>query len=832
MSDPPRSRVEALFHELLPLSWAEREAAFACLGDEALAGEVRELLRAHESSPEFLDPPLVESMAVLDGELPLGACIGEHHQITQRLGSGGMGHVYRARHLTLERDDAIKILSGAANPRVNQRLVEEGQKAARLSHPNICTIYHVGEHQGRAYLVMELVAGVTLQERLRGGRLPFDAIRRYATQIAGALSHAHRSGVIHGDLKPANIMITPHGEVKVVDFGVARLASRGEEDDETRAEVPMAGTPRYMPPEMLRGGRVDERADVWALGAVIYEMAAGVPPFSGGSAVDLESSILRDEPKPLPPDVPPAIRTVVRRCLEKEAGRRYQTAAEVRAVLETEPAPAARGGTWWRAAAALLAAAVASLVFWAAAGPAPRSRVSIAVLPLESLSGPADEYFADGVTEVLIGDLAQVQALRVISRQSTLGFRGTKTPPQEIARALGVDYLVRGTVTRAGPQVRVTAHLLDPSSDEHLWTANFTRPVGDVLTLQNEVAREIARKVAVTIRPEEERRFAETRPVRPEVAEAYLKGRALWSVRSQRALEDAAEAFRAAIRLDPEHAPSHAGLADTYAVQASLEFVPAGIGYPNAREAAEAALRLDPGLAEPYAAIARVKFSYEWDGEAAEEAFRRALAINSGYATARQWYAVFLATRGRLSQALTEARLAQESNPLSPVVHWNVARTHYFHGAAAAAHASIARALELDPDFAMAHVLAARVHAGEGRLDAAKQALARIRAEDVSVEARSLEVYLAARGGDRRTALAALRRLESAKDPLHGSPYHLAKVYAALQEKEKALAHLERAVAERSSRAVFMAVDPELAPLRAEPRFEELTKRVDVAGAR
>jgi TolB-like protein/Tfp pilus assembly protein PilF len=837
------SRVEALFHEALARPPAERDAFLAAACDEATAREVRELLHASEDAPWFLDDPLVKSLASFgDGDLPIGTRIGDY-EISERLGSGGMGLVYRARHLRLECDHAIKVLRGGSDSTADARLLAEARKAARLSHPNICHVYHVGEYEGRAYLSMELVQGVTLQQRLQGGPLPFDAARRYALEIADALAHAHESGVIHADLKPANIMITRQGHVKVLDFGVARrVAGLGTGESvtwEAEHAAPIAGTLRYMPPEALRNEGVDARGDLWSLGVVLYEMIAGRSAFRGETAFELSSSILRDAPEPFDSTVPSAIEPVVRRCLEKDVARRYQTANEVRAALEApDPVTKRHGKTrrapWLWAAAALLAFLVAGAGWWfVARSTRPRDRVSIAVLPLESLSGAGDETFADGITEVLIGDLAQVRAIRVISRQSTLGYRGTTTPAAEIARTLGVDYLVKGTVTRAGTQVRITAQLLEPFTDEHLWNNTITRPLEDVLTLQNEVAHDIARHVAVTIRPDEEQRFAQTRPVRPEVADAYLKGRALWNVRSRRALEQAADAFQAAIRMDPRHAQSFSGLADTYAVQASLGFVRARDTYPLAREAAQQALRLDPGLAEPHASLGRVTFSYEWDdGRVAEEEFLRALAINPGYPTARQWYSVLLATRGRLDEALTEARLAEQSNPLSPIIHWNLARTHFFRREYDAALAAIGRALELEADFATALVLAARVHAQQGRVNQAQGALDRIRREDATSESLALGAYIAAIGGDRKTAIGMVKRLEADPASQHVMPYFMAKVYTALKEPDEAFTHLYRAVDEQAAQIVFVNIDPEFAPLRGDPRLEALKKRVGLLGRR
>ena len=838
-ADP--SRVEALFHDALALAPAERDAFLATRCDEDTAREVKALLDASDDTPWFLDDPLVKSLVTLDdGDLPIGTRIGDY-EITALLGSGGMGHVFRARHLRLECDHAIKVLRAAGDLKADRSLLAEARRAARLAHPNICTMYHVGQHNGRAYLIMELVQGVTLEHRLRGGPLPFGAAHRYALEIVDALAHAHESGVIHADLKPANIMVTRQGHVKVLDFGVARLipgSGTGESVAwDTERSVPVGGTLRYMPPEALRGELSDARGDLWAFGVVLYEMVTGRAPFNGRTAFELSSSILNHAPDPFASNVPRGVERVAYKCLEKDVNRRYQTAGEVRTALE-EPDPAPTPGlkpresAWRWPAAATLAVLLSGGGWWLTHSSSPRNRVSIAVLPMESLSGGEDESFADGVTEVLIGDLAQVRAIRVISRQSTLSYRDMKTAPAEIARSLGVDYLVKGTVTRAGSQVRITAQLIDPFSDDLLWSGAFTRPVADVLTLQNQVAHDVARHVAVTIRPDEEQRFVQLRPVQPEVAEAYIKGRSLWNMRSRSALEQAAQAFNEAIRLDSEHAQSYSGLADTYAVQASLGFVPARVAYPLARKAALRALELDPGLAEPHASLGRVKFSYEWDGQGAEEEFRRALAINPNYSTARQWYAVFLATRGKTDDALREALLAKQSDPRSPIIHWNVARTHFFRAEYQSALTAIGSALQLDPGFPMAHVLAGRVYARTHRVSEAQAALKLIRADDVNSESLALNGYIAAVRGDVKGARSIVQRLEAMASIQYVPNYHLAKVFTALGDSDQAFAYLDRAAKEHEAQLVFIGIDPELGPLRGDPRFRPLAKLVGVAGGR
>ena len=809
---------ERLFHEALALEPDAREEFLARIPDPVLAAYVRELLKAHTGA--FLKDPLVPRPAFRAAALPPNTMIGDYI-VVEELGAGGMGRVYRARDSVLGKDVAIKV--------ADRGLLGEGRQAARLSHPNICTVHRVVDYEGRACLIMELVRGLTLEERLRGGPLPFAATLRYAAQIADALVHAHEAGVIHGDLKPGNIMIDAHGQVKVLDFGVSTSVS-GRATGETTTSphlTAQVGTLRYMPPEALKTGETDTRGDLWAFGVVLYQMVTGIAPFGGHTAFDLSSAILRDPPPPLDPDVPAPLRKVVRKCLQKEPANRYQTARALRADLEGHTR-----NVWPWVAAAIFACVVGGRMYISSRSSAPSERVSIAVLPIDSLSGGGDDYFADGVTEVLIGDLAQVRALRVISRQSASRYRGTSAALADIARELRVDYLVKGTVTRSGSHVRVTAQLLNPFTDEHLWSTTVTRPMGDLLTVQNQVAREIARHVAVAIRPEEERRLAQNRAVQPAVLEAYLRGRSLWKSRSERNLKLAVDAFNQAIALDPEHAQSYAGLADGYAVLASLDIIPARTGYPAAQAAALKAIELDPDLPEPHAALARVRFSYDWNGPAAEEAFGRALEMNPGYDTGHQWYAVFLATRRRLDEALREARLAEQSNPLSAVVHWNVARTHFFRGEHTEALAGIGRALALDAEFEMAHLLAARIHLVRGQPDAAARALKQIPPEQRRPEATALDAYIAAARGDRHTALTTVQRLASSAASQHMSLYHLAKVHAALGDRNQAFSYLERAADAREAQLVFINVDPELSVLRPDPRFRALARRVGVVEER
>ncbi len=474
------------------------------------------------------------------------------YRIVEKLGAGGMGEVYRAHDEQLDRDVAIKVLPAERfrDASARARLLREARTASQLNHPNICTIHEVGEAEGQAYIAMELVEGQPLSARLTSGALPAEDVLRVGLQLADAVGHAHERDVVHRDLKSANVILTPEGRAKVLDFGLAKRLSGDELDDVTRSQASLTqagalvGTLAYMPPEQLRGQPADARSDVWALGVVLYEMATGMRPFQGQTGFELSSAILNQRPAPLPGNVPLELRAVIERCLEKEPARRYQRGGEARAALEAIQSGSAampwlvlryqlRRRRWLAATAAAMALLVVLAALNVervrtrfAGGPSAPQIDSLAVLPLENLSGdPAQDYFADGMTEALITDLGRLTGLkRVIARGSVMRYQGTKKPLSEIARELKVDALITGAVLRAGDRVRITAQLVNPETEEQLWTERCERDLRDVLRLQNELTTAIAGEIRVKLTPKEHARLATARPVNPEAYEAYLKG--------------------------------------------------------------------------------------------------------------------------------------------------------------------------------------------------------------------------------------------------------------------------------------------------------------------
>ncbi|MCJ7485843.1 MAG: serine/threonine-protein kinase, partial [Candidatus Aminicenantes bacterium] len=552
-----------------------------------------------------------------------------HYQIIDKLGEGGMGEVWKARDTQLDRHIALKVLR-AGSPEestARARLLREARTASKLNHPHICTIYEVGESDGQAYIAMEMVEGQTLSARLAAGTLPVGQVLSFGIQLADALDHAHNRGVIHRDFKSANIVITPEERVKVLDFGLAkRFSPMTGEETVTRTQESLTspgavvGTLAYMAPEQLRGETADARSDIWSLGVVLYEMASGVRPFQGKTNYELSSSILHGSPPSLQERTGgrmiAALRAVVERCLEKDPERRYQSSREVGAALEAVQGGAA-SRAWlvgrrmlsrhrWPAVGAALATALALVAVLdigsvrsrlAGGGVRPKYR-SLAVLPLANLTGdPEQQYFVDGITATLINGVAQIGALRVISRTSVMHYKGTNKRLGEIAAELNVDAVLEGSAQRVGDNLRVMLQLVDAATDQHLWADNRDCEITDVLWVQSDVVQAIAREVNIRLTPEQQTRLSSPRKVNPEVYEAYLRGMFYLTQYTEENLDRGLKYLHQAVEIDPAEPLAYAGLAEGY-VTIGHSPSPPPEAFPRAKAAAERALALDPSTVE------------------------------------------------------------------------------------------------------------------------------------------------------------------------------------------------------------------------------------------
>ena len=765
--------------------------------------------------------------------------IGEnllHYRILSKIGQGGMGEVYLALDTKLQRQVALKLLPPeiADQSRRWERFVRETRAVAALNHPNIVTIYAVEEADGKHFFTMELVSGETLDRLIPPRGLAMGRFFELAVPLAGALASAHACGITHRDLKPENVMVTREGRVKVLDFGMAKrsdVAGEGESTGTLTEEGTVVGTARYMSPEQASGQPLDHRSDIFSLGIVLFEMATGSYPFRGRNSIQVLSSILRDTP-PRPTELrqglPSRVGALIERCLEKEPEDRPQSAEELRAQLEElRSEPEAPGElspdvihTW--AEPIVRPKSLSPTYSSGRSTSVPGAMPALAVLPLTDLSGQPD-YFVEGLTEELITSVAKIRSLRVISRQSAMRYRGSTKLLSDIARELGVDHVLEGTVMRAGNRVRISLQLLRAEPEQHLWAERYDRDLGDVLALQSEVALAVAGEIEVKLSAQEERLLGAARTVAPEVLESYLEGRHHWSKRSADSLERALSCFQRAIAADPTYAPSHAGLADSLALLGQQKSI-AGVGM-RAKAAARQALELDPGLGEAHASLGFVSYFYEWDWETAERELRRALELTPNLVNGHHWLWSLLTALRRFDEARRSIRRARELDPLAPIIVNNLGVHHFITGDSARAAAEMRRAIELEPGFLAAHLGLWQVYQSMEDLPAAARELASgLRVLGLQEPAAALERRAGDLGyGAAMEALAdELQRVTGPTLPLEA----VAWMYLANDNRIKALGLLQKALERRSPAVVWLGVAPGWAPLRSERRYWEVLEQL------
>jgi serine/threonine protein kinase/tetratricopeptide (TPR) repeat protein len=779
--------------------------------------------------------------------------IGEifgHYRIVERVASGGFGVVYRARDELLERDVAIKVLPpGMLNDDSSRRnFRREALALAKLNHPNIETVYEFGSQDGVDFLVMEYVPGKTLSDKLAAGPIQQKELVFLATQIVDALQEAHDCGIVHRDLKPANIVITPKGQAKVLDFGLAKWLRPGEEltSDQISDLLATAGTLPYMSPEQLNGELVDARADIYSTGAVLYEMALNRKVFSGPLASQVINAILHQtplSPRTANPLISPALDSIILKCLDKDPAERYQSAKELlvdlkRITTRSIGAPVSRARPLGsRGNLSLILSGVALLLVLASVmkrpqfpetssknGQPPRVQ-SLAVLPLENLSGDVDqEYFAEGMTEELITQLAQISALRVISRTSVMPYLKSHKPLPEIAKQLEVDAIVEGSVTKSGRRVRITAQLIQASTEKHLWAESYERDLTDVLSLQGEVARDIAREIRVTVTPQEQKRLVSSAPVSVEAHEAYLKGRYHWNKGTEKEYKIARQYFEDASELQQNYAPSLSGLASYF--WATDELAP-DVAMPRAKGYVQQALAIDDSLSGAHTTLGNIRFNADWDWSGAESEFKRALELNQNDAEAHRAYSVFLSAMGRESQALTEIEVAQRLDPLSLITSVTKGWAYYFARQYDLAIQQCEKTLELDTNYVGAHDCLGAAYMAKGSYEKAIVECQKAAAGSANDPLRTVGLGRAyALSGKKIKARNILKALQENSSHHYVPAYFLATVYVALGDKDQAFSWLGKAYDERDSYLAWLKVDDSVDSLRMDSRFRELLSKI------
>ncbi len=795
-----------------------------------------------------------------------------HYRVLETLGRGGMGVVYKALDTALGRLVALKFLSHdvAEDTSRLERLRREARAASALNHPGICTVYEIDSHEGEPFIAMELLEGATLRQHACGRPIDPGELLEIAIQVCDALEAAHAHGIIHRDIKPENVFVTSGGLAKLLDFGLVKRGPRPCDGDAARTSGPEGGGPReqaltrsgtlvgtveYMSPEQARGEALDTRSDLFSLGAVLYEMATGWPAFGGGTVAATVEAILNQAPVPparLKQDLSPELGAVIERALQKDRERRYQHASEMRADLQRlkdagGPGPGrhsdtvsrdpARGPLGGRAArfagwarrkvvvlsgvAVLCALGVAAWLL--VARPAPRTGpLRLAVIPFANLTGdPGREYLSDGLTEELITDLGRLRDLGVIARTTVMKYRQSPKGVGQIARELRVDFVLEGSVRQADRRLRVTAQLIRASDETHVWAETYDREVSDVLAIQGDVARAVAREIQMRLPPPS----SPHRPP-PEAHLLYLRGRYEWDKRTEDSFKRGIACFEEAIRLDPLFARAYSGLADSYLLLGFYGHLPASEALAAARAAGQRALALDDGLAEGHASAAFIHENYDWDFAKADAAYRRALELNPSYTTALHWYGLSFLERGRVEEARAVLLRARESDPLSPVAVDDVAGCDFYAGLYDRAIAQYRALLESEPEHAWTWWGLGRACTHAGRHPEAIAALEKARdlANDDPVILAQLG-YAYARAGERARAEKVLESLQSRPGGGGTLAYAAAIVCAGMGRREAAITRLLEVCAARHPMALWIRVEPEFETLRSDAGFQESLRR-------
>ena len=790
---------------------------------------------------------LTRTLITPKDSLKEGSTVGGRYTIIEELGRGGMGVVYKAKDTKLRRTVALKFLPPELThiPEVKERFMREAQAAAALDHPNICTVYESDEAEGANFISMAYIEGQSLKEKIEAGPMALEEALKLAEQVAEGLQEAHKKGIVHRDIKSANIMVSERGQPKIMDFGLARVAGSSL----LTKHGSTMGTVSYMSPGQARGKEVDHRTDIWSFGVVLYELLTGKLPFQGEHEQAVIYSILKENPEPitnLRPDVPLSIEQVVEKALEKDADKRYQQVdellddlksisagivpEEIKVRLRKEKLRKRRKAIVYAGAVGLsILAAVLVLTFFPGRAEAIDS---IAVLPLENLTGDAEqEIFVDGVTDELIGHIAQISGLRrVISRSTAMQYKSVEKTLPEIARELNVDAVVEGTVYQVGDKVRIRLQLIDALPEErNLWAQTYERAGTDVLLMYGEIARTIAGEIHVKLTAEEEIRFAKARQVNPEAYEACLKGMSHWYKVTPPDLDAAQQYFASALEKDPDYALAHTGMFLALAGRAQMGLVPPGEVMAEARPFLEKALELDDTLVEAHFAMAAMKAWIEWDWEAAEASFLRAIELNPNYPMARVYYSNLLCYSKRHEEAVAQGERALELDPLNSLFMGIYANTLVSMGKYDEAIAQASNALKTSPNDPIGHMIYwEALHLKRQYEEALEEAKAFYGGLGLTpvVDAMSIGYET---NGYQGAMLAAAETLAAFSQQIYIGPWFIAYPYAAAGEIEKTLEWLEKGYEIGDPNMPYLGLDHSILQdlLDDDPRYQDLLRKMN-----
>lgn len=846
-------KIERIFGEAVALPSTVREDFLknACGDDLDLREEVKSML-AEDLNDEFLNEPIFSLGARLLAETDdlLNEPEFGSYELQKLLGRGGMGAVYLARDKRLDRMVALKVLpvSIFEDKTDVERFRQEARTASGVSHPNVAHIYEFGTAENRWFLAMEYVEGKTLREVLNKQTLDESKILNIASQIADALSATHRRGIVHRDIKPENIIVADHGTIKVLDFGLAKPDAppieKTNDIELLQADSPeiILGTVAYMSPEQIRGEPFDARTDLWSLGIVLFEMLTGNRPFNGNSSEDLPGKIL-SQPLSIE-DCPKKFRSIIAKVLQKNPADRYDSADELLVDLELLRAFSDTGNSSFNIIGKIkerkvLIAVWLIMIFGLTAAssriydnfaPVPKSPAfnSIAVMPFVSENaGENKDYLSDGLTESLINKLSRLSNLSVTSKNSVFRYKGKTVEPQIVGQELSVQAVLLGRISEAGDVLNLNLDLIETRTGKHIWTKQYQRHKNELVVLQQTVERDVFTRLNLHPSGSDERILGKNYTENHYAYNLYLKGRFHWNKRTAKDLTKAVEYYEQAIAADKNFALAYAALADTYLITSGYGIHSPQESFPKAKEMALKALEIDNTLAEAHNALSYVLCNYEWNVAEAEKEIRLAIELNPNYPTTHQWYSsAILTSTGRFDEAVAEAKRAQELDPTSLSINTDLGSVLMFARRDDEALEQLKKTVEMEENFGNARAYLCRAYLMKKDFAAA---IAECQKSQTLYNDPRPTAYLArvyAEKGDREKALKIIEQLKIADREKYVSKYYFAIIYAGLNDKNQAFESLEKAFEDREGRLLLLAVDPLMDNLHADPRFDNLIRRI------